>query len=710
VTTDRDADARDVARRLLREARWEPSPEEANLLARLHGRELLQDFVLVLKEHPSQESRRLLLEELVAELRGEALPAIEALLASGDAASRHEAFQHLIALGEAAPKAAVLSAVRQELAGDDVKAAAGAVRAAAPLAIPELVDDLWPLLDSEEPELRAAAVQALAAIGGAVVDRARPLVSEGASGRLRASAIQLLSDGAAPEDLRRFRERLRLETDAPAREALWSALAAHPWPFSEPLFTGEELRRLLRPAGRRPSLPNWVPEEKLPELRWSGGEALGRAEARALLERFVRRKDVEPDAAAALLASDLEPASARAFGRTLLEAYAGAGADARHRWALAAAAVLGGAGVVTPLLEGALALSEARRTRTAEHFVRALALSPSDEALGALDTLTHRLRGRRERLADAAGEALQEAARRRRLNVEELRDLLVPWLGFSSDGRRQLGGLELLPSAQHSVLYRDPETKQRFARPPRGLSRETLAELRAVSRALAEAGKTQAARLEQEMAEERRWPAARWRALFLGNPVLLPFAIRLVWTAVRPEAAAAVTFRALADRTLTTVGDEELELGPDAELSLAHPVLLMPAEVEAWRAHLDAHGVEPPFAQMERPVAVVTDAERSAVEVAELAGKAVHGFAFRARAEKRRWASTEEGVYLRRFRAADIEARLQLEGFFGGYADEVTLGRLVFRRAGARRRLRLEEVPRVVYSETVGDLRAFASG
>ena len=68
--------------------------------------------------------------------------------------------------------------------------------------------------------------------------------------------------------------------------------------------------------------------------------------------------------------------------------------------------------------------------------------------------------------------------------------------------------------------------------------------------------------------------AARWRELFLRHPVLLPFATRLVWAAYDAEGKRIALFRALEDRSLTTVQDDAYELPESCKVGAVHPLEL----------------------------------------------------------------------------------------------------------------------------------------
>ena len=176
---------------------------------------------------------------------------------------------------------------------------------------------------------------------------------------------------------------------------------------------------------------------------------------------------------------------------------------------------------------------DSARGKMAEYGVQALALLGTDAALTTVDAISLRYRIKNKNIGAAAIEAFTEAAERKGLSVDELGDLVVPWLGFTPAQPRivDCGGkpFQVLIGPDFKLAYRDLDKNKPAKSLPKTAPKEIVAQLK------------------NETACSRTWPRARspgsrtsWSAstagrptagasLFLDHPVLFPFATRLVW-------------------------------------------------------------------------------------------------------------------------------------------------------------------------------------
>ncbi|MFV2175282.1 DUF4132 domain-containing protein [Actinomadura sp. LOL_016] len=129
-----------------------------------------------------------------------------------------------------------------------------------------------------------------------------------------------------------------------------------------------------------------------------------------------------------------------------------------------------------------------------------------------------------------------------------------------------------------------------------------------------EAVADQIRRLEQAMLSRRSWTASDFREL-AGRPLLRAVVRRLVWS------AGPASFRVTEDGTLADVHGAAFVLPDGARVSLPHPVLLDGAD--AWGGAFAERGIEQPFAQLARPVHVLTAEERRSVSLHRFAGVTV---------------------------------------------------------------------------------------
>ena len=189
----------------------------------------------------------------------------------------------------------------------------------------------------------------------------------------------------------------------------------------------------------------------------------------------------------------------------------------------------------------------------------------------------------------------------------------------------------------------------------------------------------QSKQLYETMCASRTWPAAEWRELLAGHPLVGRLVTRLIWTAAPPEGGP-LTFRPTEDGELIGADDAVVEFEPHAIVSLAHRARLTDEEAAAWRQHLADYGVEPLFDQLS---AVVPRIEKNQKVLTDLQGHMTDSFTLRAAALKRGYKRGEPmdagffDTYVKDFAALNLTAVL---GFTGACLPEEKIRRL-FRTA-----------------------------
>ncbi|MFD3456582.1 DUF4132 domain-containing protein [Streptomyces sp. NPDC058691] len=176
----------------------------------------------------------------------------------------------------------------------------------------------------------------------------------------------------------------------------------------------------------------------------------------------------------------------------------------------------------------------------------------------------------------------------------------VPAYGLSGLGRGgwRLGGVSaelVVRGGKVAVGWRDAAGRA-VRGVPACVRREQAGELgllRAAVREIEEALGAQGARLEREFLRRRPWGYGDWRERCLDHPLVGTLARRLLWTV--DGVACAHTDGAL--RTLT--GEP---VGGGVAVELWHPLGRDRAEIDAWRAELERHGIMQPFPQAYREV------------------------------------------------------------------------------------------------------------
>jgi hypothetical protein len=719
-----------AARAYMDSAKW-----GAGWLVEIFGRDLLPNVIAAL-ERGAQDGqfgcahRQDSVETAVRVLGKEALPAV--LCGLRDEWVHRQALGHLIDLDDGTHTALIRQGLEWGLTREPTEDLIGYTELAARWRLAEMADHLWPLLAHKSKQVREAAVRVLSRLGEAALPRAAEMLRH-RKAEARLAAVGLLTALNTPAALELLRPVADQDSSGPVRDAARKAL-----PREADAGPGGPREAILARARKNPlrikGLPaRWLNDNSLPPLHYTDGEPLDRDAVHYLLFRQARATKLEPDVEVQALYDLIDRRSSGDFALTLMKGFLAAGANLKERWAMLLACLFGDARVV-PLLQSQIrAWEEGQQPKRAEDGVRAMALLGNDAALMGLDALVNHYRGKRPYLAAAAAEGLARAAEQRRLTPEELGDCVVPWLGFEPGNPRVVSWgkrrVEVRIGLDFKMHFTDLETGKPLKALPASAPESVQAELKEQSAWLKETVKAQLARLEGLMVRQHRWPAGRWRELFLSHPLLGPFAVRLVWGAFDDAGRLTVTFRALEDRSLTGADDQEVPPPPAGSVGIVHPLELDEGTRQAWQCHLADYEIEPPFPQLGRPVLQLPPERQGEKVSKDFAGVTVLAGTLRNRAEKLGWirgaVSGGGGIraYWKGFPAAGLDAVVGVQDMYigAGWDAEVELGRVSFVRAGGKGRgyeyapidedprlVSFGEVPPILFAEVMGDLQKIA--
>ncbi|MGN9776980.1 DUF4132 domain-containing protein [Micromonospora sp. H33] len=277
-----------------------------------------------------------------------------------------------------------------------------------------------------------------------------------------------------------------------------------------------------------------------------------------------------------------------------------------------------------------------RNPKVANAAVWALARLDGDHALAQLARLATGVtyKGTLKELTAA----LDRRAEALGLSRAEVEELAVPTYGLTEVGRRveTLGGAtaELTVEAGAVSLTWRTAAGRVVKSPPAAVRRDHPEELRELKAAVKDVEKmlaAQAERLDRQVLGRRSWPYATWRARYLDHPLVGTLGRRLIWLVDDQPCG-------FADGALRTVDDGPVTAADDATVTLWHPIGRDVAEVLAWRAWLERHGVVQPFKQAHREVYLLTAAEeRTGVYSNRFAAHVLRQHQFHALAAVRGW-------------------------------------------------------------------------
>jgi hypothetical protein len=580
----------------------------------------------------------------------------------------------------------------------------------------------WELAASEFREVRQTACFALARLDPAAVLAKALAMMEDKKAHVREAGVLIATLLPGDPAKRQLDALLADETSDDVRDLVVAqryarADKATAADIAKRVASAKARGKLAKPVAK------WLDDGKLGALVWTTGKKADADTVRWLLHRQTRLADIAPEAEARAAYALVDRDKSSGFATKLLAlAVKNGGISAKTRFALSVAGLVGDDALIATLEKVAIDAHNDNAATT-------LGLLGSEAAARALDRIMKAFRVKYPNVREAAQDAFDRIAQQLGVTRFELADRMLPDFGFKNGrGSVALGKVVATVElgADRKLAFADEDGKP-IKSPGKGLTGKAKDALEALRDEVDSASRALRTSLEYYMVGGRRWPAAKWRAFFLANPLAHAFARSLVWWS--SPFAAARTFRVDASGKLLDAGGAAVKLAADAEVALVHPLDLDDAARAAWTAVLAADALEPPFAQLTRPLFSPKREDRPRARSFEFENKELEGLTFKSRAERLGWRrgsvvdSGAVSAYRKVFERHQIEAfigtaNLGVTSFDGG---EVTLEELFFVKAGSvvtgsytydeprddadPRLIKLGDVPAIVYSETIADLR-----
>ena len=597
------------------------------------------------------------------------------------------------------------------------------------------------MLGNSSSKLRTQGAKLLATIGDEhMIELAASFLTNGkAHHKLGAiEFLELIKDVRGMEILA---SALATEENEKIRSAIHSALksAGIPTILEQTIPEGDSMADLADYVARNSKnlkIPKclWLDIAKLSPPIGTDGNSLSLSVITFLIAKQSNHKEISaaPDILPLLAHIDREKSAP--FAAALVEGFLNSQQAAADRWALTLGGLLGDNRIINLLLPRIQGWCENARCKLAEYAAQAISLLPGNEPLMVLDSLSNRYRSKFKNVGRACSEAFMAAATARGITPDELADMVVPDFGFDAEGIRRFdwdgGGISAELGADFKLSWFDPETEKSWKSLPANAPDGVKEEVKSVTKLIRETVKAQTARLEMSLVRQRRWPVARWKELFENHPLLRSFASGLVWGVYDAQGHLLRTFRRYANGILADTSGAVEELPEtDSAIGMIHPLELTAESLVSWRGHLARLKVKQPFAQLERAVETMDPLHGNRKSINLTESKTLSAGTFRSRAEKRGWTRGSVidagGIssYYKLYPGAGVEVNLPTDGLYIGCdpMDSITLSAAYFVTAGTVERgsymynepapddprvLRFDQVPAVVFSETLGDLKA----
>jgi hypothetical protein len=349
--------------------------------------------------------------------------------------------------------------------------------------------------------------------------------------------------------------------------------------------------------------------------------------------------------------------------------------------------------------------------------------------------------------------SLQQAAARSGMTTEELEDLSVEGYGLDEQGKKQItlgdsvAELRLAVDGSVAVSWRNADGKL-VKSAPQHVKKALATEVRAVgslAKELEEAYRAQRVRLESSFVAPRSIPLRHWRQSYGTHPLLGFLGRRLIWVFSDGkgwERSGMWCNGEVCDEAGNPLGLAGKQGGgndappnpceEDAiKVRLWHPLASDTGELQRWREHIFSAGIRQPFRQAFREFYQVTDEERhTRMYSNRFAGIYLRQHQLASLCRARGWGYRLMGVGFdghnvptRELPHWNMQAELQVDlppdrdsalcdsglGEQSGFGINlfVESDQVLFYRD--RRKVAVDEVPALLYSEVMRDVDLFTS-
>jgi predicted DNA-binding WGR domain protein len=482
-----------------------------------------------------------------------------------------------------------------------------------------------------EEETANAVVGLVPAAGGrgkladAAVDFLRDAKRRGLTGLIEQGLQGLPADGAA---------KVRREVLEHA-EKVYEPLDEH----TTPAWLAGAVKR-----GKEAKAPDWARPERLPPLVFEG-RRLNDAQVEDVLAALRRSGLGAPAGLVTALRQHLDRRALGAFAWRLFELWQGEGAPTKEKWAMTALGHLGGDESVlklTPLLK--VWPGEGQHAR-AVHGLECLRAVGTDTALTQLNGIAQKLKFKG--LQNKAREFMEAIATDRGMTKEQLEDRIVPDLGLDERGSRTLDfgprQFQVVLGPDLAPLVRGEDGKAKADLPKPGAkddaakAAEAVADWKVLKKALRDAVKVQAHRLEQAMVTGRRWSAEEFETLLVRHPLMVNLVRRLLWAGFGKDGKPLRTFRVTDEREYADAKDAACSPEGVAAVGVVHPLHLSAAERGAWGEVFGDYEIIAPFPQLGRALHHLEPGEAAAQDITRFAKVKVPGVSVAGALEKAGW-------------------------------------------------------------------------
>lgn len=251
------------------------------------------------------------------------------------------------------------------------------------------------------------------------------------------------------------------------------------------------------------------------------------------------------------------------------------------------------------------------RTVMAAFIVKCMALNGKNYALILVDGLTRK--SPTAKIKEVATETMENAAYMLDMTADELSDRIIPNFGFSQKGERVLnyGGearrtftlsidnnleLTITDNEKQKVIKSLPSPNSKDDKAEADSAKKECTTLKKEIKTLIQ---NQKIRLQKVLLNGRKWTYNNFKTVFVENPIMNIFALKLIWGAYDGNNNLIQSFRYMEDGTFNTVDEEEYSLPENSLITLIHPSELDAETISKWKTQLSDYEISQPIEQLD---------------------------------------------------------------------------------------------------------------
>ncbi|OEJ14250.1 MolR family transcriptional regulator [Brachyspira hampsonii] len=275
------------------------------------------------------------------------------------------------------------------------------------------------------------------------------------------------------------------------------------------------------------------------------------------------------------------------------------------------------------------------RTVMGAFIVKCIALNGKSYALILVDSLTRK--APTAKIKEVAIETMENVAYLLDMTTDELSDRIIPNFGFDRKGEKVLsyGGeakrkftLSINNDLELTITDNDKQKIIKSLPAPNSKDDKTEAdnakkECTALKKEIKTLIQSQKIRLQKVLLNGRKWTYDNFKTVFVENPIMNLFALKLIWGVYDENNNLIESFRYMEDGTFNTVDEEEYTLKENALITLVHPSELNSETIAKWKTQLSDYEISQPIEQLDFKYEEITEKDISEDKITSLNSKKI---------------------------------------------------------------------------------------